>query len=135
MLLFFSLTSYPGEISHLNSPNRELSNRVRLVELYSNKIVDPSRSPCFKTVDEKRFECCNFLVLRPVLLKNAYFSSANRQLFIAVQLVELGLRKIVNPSRGASFTSVERNCSKFSGKKLKELYFFIFWPILLKLHI
>ena len=42
-----------------------------------------------KTVDKKSFERRNFLVLRPVLLKNAYFSSANRQLSIDVQHVEL----------------------------------------------
>ena len=38
----------------------------------------------------KRFERCNFLVLRPVLLKNAYFSSPNRELSKVVRLVELG---------------------------------------------
>ena len=46
MLLFFSLTSYPAEIAYFNSPNQELSNGVGLVELYSNRNVDPSRSPC-----------------------------------------------------------------------------------------
>ena len=30
---FFCLTSYPGEIAHSNSANRELSNDVQLVEL------------------------------------------------------------------------------------------------------
>ena len=34
MLLFFSITSYPAEIAHFNSPDRELSNFVRLMELY-----------------------------------------------------------------------------------------------------
>ena len=29
MLLFFIITSYPAEIAHFNSPNRELSNGVR----------------------------------------------------------------------------------------------------------
>ena len=48
-------------------------------------IVDLSRSPCLRTVQRKSFERSNFLVLRPVLLKNAYFNSANRQLFIDVQ--------------------------------------------------
>ena len=38
----------------------------------------------------KRLERCNFLVLRPVLLKNAYFSSPNRELSKVVQLAELG---------------------------------------------
>ena len=73
-LLFFGLTSYPAEIAYFNPPNRELSKGVWLVELYRNKIVDPSRSLCLKTVDGKRFERRNFLVLCPVLLKNAYFS-------------------------------------------------------------
>ena len=77
MLLFFSLTSYPGEIAYFNSPDEELSNGVRVMALSSSKIVDPSRSPCFKTVHRKSFERGNFLVLRPVVLKIAYFNSAN----------------------------------------------------------
>ena len=86
----FSLTSYPAEIAYFRSPNRELSNFVRLMELYRNKIVNPSRSPCLKIVDGKRFEHRNFLVLRPVLLKNACFSSANWELSKGVWLVKLG---------------------------------------------
>ena len=69
MLLFFCITSYPAEIAHFSSPNRELSNFVRLMELYWSKIVDPSRSSCLKIVNWKRFERRNFLVLRPVLPK------------------------------------------------------------------
>ena len=44
-----------------------------------------------KIVNGKRFERRNLLVLhvRPVLLKNAYISSANRELFNGVQRVEL----------------------------------------------
>ena len=42
-----------------------------------------------KTVKKKTFERYNFLVLRPVLLKIAYFNSANRQLSKDVQFVEL----------------------------------------------
>ena len=38
----------------------------------------------------KRFERCNFLVLRPVLLKNAYFGSPNRELSEGLRLMELG---------------------------------------------
>ena len=78
MLLFFGLTSYPGEIAYFNSPNEELSNSVQVMALYWSKIVDPSRSPCLKTVQRKSFEQGNFLVIRPVLLKIAYFNSANR---------------------------------------------------------
>ena len=33
-LLFFSLTSYPGEIAYFNLPNGELSNGARFMELY-----------------------------------------------------------------------------------------------------
>ena len=54
-----------------------------------SKIVDPSRSPCLETVDRKSFEYHNFLVLRPVPLKIAYFNSANRQLSIDVRPNEL----------------------------------------------
>ena len=78
MLSFFSLACYPAEIAYFNSPDRELSNFIRLMELYWSKIVGPSRSPWLKTVQRKSFERSNFLVLRPVLLKSAYFNSANR---------------------------------------------------------
>ena len=61
--------SYPAEIAYFNSPDQELSNSVRVMELYWNRNVDPSRSPCLRIVDRKSFEHCNFLVLRPVLLK------------------------------------------------------------------
>ena len=113
MLLLFSLTSYPVEIAYVNLPNRELSNGARVRELYWNKNVDPSRSPCLKAIDRKS-ERGNFLVLRRALLKIAYFNSGNRQLSIAVQPKELLQRKIVDPSRGAPSCSVERNFSKFS---------------------
>ena len=101
MLLFFSLTSYPGEIAYFNSPNRELSNGARVMELYGNRNVDPSSSPCFKAIDRKSFERGNFIVLRPALLKIAYFKSGNRQLSTAVLPKELRQRKIVDPSRAA----------------------------------
>ena len=61
-LLFFVLTSYPGEIAYFDSPNGELSNGVRVMALYWNKIVDPSRSPCLTTVGKESFELRNFLV-------------------------------------------------------------------------
>ena len=101
MLLFSSLTSYPAEIASFNSPNRELSNGARVMELYRNRNVDPSRSPCLKAIDRKSFERGNFLVLRPALLKIAYFNSANGQLSIAILPKELRQMKIVDPSRGA----------------------------------
>ena len=66
-----------------------------------NQEPDLSRSPCLKTVDRKSFDRCKFSVLRPVLLKIAYFNSGNRQLSIAVLPKELRQRKIVNPSRAA----------------------------------
>ena len=100
-LLFFSLASYPGEIAYFNSPNQELSNGARVMELYRSRNVDPSRSPCLKAIDRKSFERGNFLVLRPALLKIAYFNSGNRQLSIVALPKELRQRKIVNPSRGA----------------------------------
>ena len=87
------------------------------------KNVDSSRSPCLKIVDGKRFKRCNFLVLRPVLLKIAYFSSANREFFNGVRLVELCQRKVVNPSRAASCRLVERKIPKFSCKNFPKLWF------------
>ena len=82
------------------------------------------RETCADQVDGKRFERCNFLVLRPVLLKIAYFNSVNQQLSMDVLPKELRQRKIVDPSIGAPKCSVNRNFSKFSAKKLKELQFF-----------
>ena len=35
----FNLTSYPGEVAHLNSANQELYNDIRLVELWRRKMV------------------------------------------------------------------------------------------------
>ena len=87
--LFFSLTSYAADIAYFNSPNRELSNGVRVMELYWDINAYPSRSPCLEIVDRKSFEHRNFLVLRPVPLKIAYFNSANRQLSIDVRPNEL----------------------------------------------
>ena len=77
-LLFFSLTSYPGEIAYLNSPNRQFSNGARFMELDWDRNVDSSTSPCLKAIDRKSFERGNFLVLRLALLKIAYFNSAYR---------------------------------------------------------
>ena len=63
--------------------------------------VDPSSSPCLKTIDRKSFERGNFLVLHPVLPYISYFKSANWQLSIDVQPKGLWQRKIVDPSRAA----------------------------------
>ena len=101
MLLFFGLTFYPGEIAYFNSPNEELSNGVQVMALYCSKIVDTSRSPCLKTIQRKSFERGNFLFLRPVVLKIAYFNLANRKLSIDIRHEELRFRKIVDPSRDA----------------------------------
>ena len=77
------------ETAYFNLPNRELFSGVWVMELYWNRNVDPSRSPCFKIVIRKSFEHRNFLLFRPVLHKIAYFTSANRQPFNAVWSVEL----------------------------------------------
>ena len=125
MRLLFSITSYPAEIAYFNSPNGEISNGVRVMELYWNRIVDPPRSPCLKIVNRKRFECCNFLVLRPVLLKIAYFNSAKRQLSNDIWPKELGWRNIVDPSRGASLGSIEQNFSVFRQKIKRAVIFYL----------
>ena len=52
-------------------------------------------------VDRKRFEHHHVLVSHPVLLKIAYFKSANAQFSIDVQPKELRQRKIVDLSRAA----------------------------------
>ena len=89
MLLFFSLTSYPSEIAYFNLPNGELSNFLWVMKLYWNRNVVSSRSPCLKTIDRNSFECHNFLILLPVLLKIAYFNWANRELSKEAWLGEL----------------------------------------------
>ena len=61
--LILSLTSYSAEIAYFNSPNRELSNGVLVMELYGHRNVDPSRSPCLKIVNRKSFERRNVLVM------------------------------------------------------------------------
>ena len=91
------------------------------MELYRNRNVDPSRSPRLKAIDRESFERGNLLALRPVLLKNAYFNSGNRQLSLSVLLKELRQSKIVDPSRAAPQCSVERNFYSFSAKKLNDL--------------
>ena len=50
------------------------------MELYWNRNIDPSWSPCLMIVGRKRFEQRHFLVLCPVLLEIAYFNSANWEL-------------------------------------------------------
>ena len=39
MLLFFGITSYPGEIAYFNSPNRELSNDLSDVVVQRRKVA------------------------------------------------------------------------------------------------
>ena len=58
------------------------------------KMSIPRRSPCLKTVQRKNFQRGIFLLLRPVLLKNAYFNSDNRQLSIDIRHEEMRFRKI-----------------------------------------
>ena len=136
MLLFFSITFYPAEIAYFNSPDRELSNGVRVMELYWNRNVDPSRSPCLKAIDKKSFEHGNFLVLRPVLLKIAYFNSGNRQLSISVLPKKLRERKKLSiplePHHNAHSSEIFLS---FPPKNWKSCNCFIFSAILLKLHI
>ena len=38
-ITFFCLRSYPGEVSHLNSAKRELSNNVSLLEVLPRKVA------------------------------------------------------------------------------------------------
>ena len=135
MLLFFSITFYPAEIAYFNSPNRELSNGACVVELYWNRNVDPSRSPCLKAIDRKSFERVNFLVLRPALLKIAYFNSGNRQLSIAILSKELRQRKLSIPLEPHHNPPSSEIFLSFPPKNEKSCNFFILWPILLKLHI
>ena len=68
---------------------------TRLIEsfptLYSlwSGIEKEMSIPLLKIVNGKRFKRRNFLVLRPLLLQNAYLSLANRELSQEVHLVEL----------------------------------------------
>ena len=65
------------------------------------EMLIPLGAHALKAIDRKIFERGNFLVLRPALLKIAYFNSGNRQLSIAVLPKELRQINIVDPSRGA----------------------------------
>ena len=99
------------------------------------KIVDPSRSPCFKIVNGKRFEQRNFSVLRPVLLKNAYFSSANRELSNGVRLLEVRRRKLSIPLELHHVRSSSEKFLSFRAKTFQSCNLFILQLILLELHI
>ena len=116
MLLFFSVTSYPAEIAHFNSPNRELSNFVQLMELYWSKIVDPSRNACLKIVNGKRFQRRNFLVLRPLLLKNAYPEYPREYNWWSC-----GKEKLLIPLEAHDKAQSSDIFLSFQAKKLKEL--------------
>ena len=65
------------------------------------EILIPLGAHALKAIDRKSLERGNLLVLRPALLKIAYFNSGNRQFSIAVLSKDLRQRKIVDPSRGA----------------------------------
>ena len=47
-------------IAYFNLPNRDLSNGVRVMALYWNRNVYPSRSPCLETVDRKASSAVTF---------------------------------------------------------------------------
>ena len=53
------------------------------------EMLIPLKGLCLKAIDRKSLERGNFLVLRPALLKIAYFNSGNRQLSSAVLPKEL----------------------------------------------
>ena len=71
------------------------------------------------------FALSNVLVLQSYILSCwiCIFNLPNRELSNGVRVMELYWSRNVDPSRGASWSSVERNFSKFSGKNLKELWF------------
>ena len=76
--------SYPGEIAYL----------TRLIDSFPMvhgswscieiEMLIPLGAHAPRGMYRKSFECGNFLVLRPVLLKIAYFNSGNQQLIIAI---------------------------------------------------
>ena len=133
-LSFSVFQSYPAKITDFCSPNQELSIGVQLVYLFWTKFVDPCKSPCSMCVDGKWFKCRNFIVVRPVLLENAFFHSANQELFSGLRLEELRLGKTVSPAKGTSCTLVEEKILSFV-QRISRAVFLISWPILLKLPI
>ena len=118
MLLFFSITSYPAEIANFNSPNRELSNFVQLMELYWSKIVDPSRSPGLKIVNWKRFKHRNFLVLQPILLKMHISSQLIQSYPTECSWLSCGKEKL-SIILEAHYKAQSTDIFLFSGKKSK----------------
>ena len=124
-MLFFSIRSNPAEIAYFNSPDRELSNFERLMELYWSKIVDPSRSPCLKTVNWKRFECRNFLMLQPVLLKLHVSNHLTQSYPIDYGWWSCGKEKFSIPLE-AHHKAQSSDVFLFSGQKIKRCKFLSF---------
>ena len=96
------------------------------MELYWNRNVDPSRSPCLRAIDRKSFERGNFLFLRPALLKIAYFNSGNQQLSNGAQVMELYWNRNVDPFRSLCLKAIDRRSFE-SGN------FLVSGPVLLKI--
>ena len=65
---------------------QKVSSRLSVQEEHGFPTED---TLCLKIFYEKRFELRYFLVIRILLLKNAYFSSPNQELFKGVWLVQL----------------------------------------------
>ena len=76
-----------------------------------------------KTIDRKSFECGNFLVLHPALLKIAYFNSCNRQLSIAVLPKSCDKEKLSIPLEPHHKAQSSKNLL-FSGKQIKRAVLF-----------
>ena len=60
-------------------------------------------------------------MLRPVLLKNAYFNSVNPELSKGEWLVELGKEKLSIPPEAHHKAQSSDNFLSFEAKKVKEL--------------
>ena len=95
---FVCLRSYPAEIAYSGSPNRQLSNGRRLMQLHGRNVVVPSMHAWFVVGSLSKMTLFNFLksiskacsswsdlieystfesrifVLRPILLKSAFLA-------------------------------------------------------------
>ena len=94
--------------------------------LYWSKIVDPSRSPCLRTVQRKSFEPGNFLVLRPVLLKIAYFNQVIDSFPVPYCPKSCGKEKLSIPLEAHHKAQSSENFLSFQPKNWKSCNFLSF---------
>ena len=93
--------------------------------LYICSHVDPSRSPCLKTIDRKSFERGSFLVLHPVRLKLHISNQLIDSFPLTYSPKSCNKEKLSIPLE-PHHKAQSSKMSKYSANKLKELQFLAF---------